>query len=205
MGTVNPSGANVPVAAGDLLIIIQVQDDSIVSANDNTYGDGVVGLPASGSTKTGRAGRFEYTVVTSVSGTTVTLNAPLKNFYVKAAATPTHGRKCYQVIRVPQYANLSFQNNTIIDVTPWDGNSGGVFAVDVSNALTWNGATINAPGRGFRGGGRRLLGSTGLSSTDVRAGATSNANGAKGEGLADTPRYVFNALTSALVSNADEG
>ena len=40
------TGAVTPIAAGDLLLVIQMQDASINTTNTGAYGDGVVGDPA---------------------------------------------------------------------------------------------------------------------------------------------------------------
>ena len=67
-----PTGSSTPIAIGDLLLVIQMQDAAIsYSANDNTYGDGFAGDPGSGSTNLNSSGRYEYVVATSTAGATV--------------------------------------------------------------------------------------------------------------------------------------
>jgi uncharacterized repeat protein (TIGR01451 family) len=83
------SGATTPVAVGDLLMLIQMQDADINSSNSDSYGDGVagggdggvpaipaytsgtVGFPAtgaSGHTAINNAGRYEFVQAIAVSG-----------------------------------------------------------------------------------------------------------------------------------------
>ena len=51
------SGAATAVAAGDVLLVIQVQDATFDSSNTDAYGDGAAGDPASGVTALGATGR----------------------------------------------------------------------------------------------------------------------------------------------------
>ncbi|MDI1301369.1 MAG: DUF11 domain-containing protein [bacterium] len=205
----NSSGSTIPVAsttglaAGDQVLIIQMQGANLSTGSSDTYGDGVAGAPASGylTTATFNAGFYEYGVVQSVTGTQITLAAALTNAYTIVAAPQ---QRTYQVIRVPQYGNLSLAGN--INATAWNGSTGGVLAFDVAGDLNFNGYTIEMNGRGFRGGlGRALAGDTGGNSTDYRTVATKNYHGSKGEGLAGTPRYVWNQLADAAVDAGVEG
>jgi uncharacterized repeat protein (TIGR01451 family)/fimbrial isopeptide formation D2 family protein len=189
-------GSTTPIAAGDLILIMQMQDGSATdfSAAAATYG-----------TNTGTAGLYEYARVTNVAGVTVTLSAPLTNTYVQNYGN----RQTYQVIRVPQYSSAIISG--VVSAAPWDVNiatgaaSGGVFAIDVAGSLTMNaGANINVTGQGFRGGAGRNGTSNRIGGLfgDMRypSGATAaTIDGAsKGEGTAGTPRYVFNGTATPL-------
>src|SRR5690606_14994630 len=89
---------------------------------------------------------------------------------------------------------------------PWNGETGGVLPLDVAGDLNFNGYTISMSGRGFRGGGARVLGGgSGGSGNDYRNLATRNFHNSKGEGIAGTPRYVANQLTNTLVNLGNEG
>src|SRR6058998_682340 len=44
------TGAGTPIAVGDLVVVIQMQDAAIDSANTGAYGNGIAGDPASGWT-----------------------------------------------------------------------------------------------------------------------------------------------------------
>src|SRR5690606_2834952 len=79
------------LASGDMVLVIQMQGADINSANTSSYGDGVAGGEASGwlSNASFTAGRYEYAAVASVSGSTITLNSPLINGYVRANASGT--------------------------------------------------------------------------------------------------------------------
>ncbi len=75
LGAAASGGAQKAIAAGDLLLIIQMQGASINSSNTGSYGDGLPGDPGSGSTSLGSSGLFEFVTATSavpVGGGTLT-------------------------------------------------------------------------------------------------------------------------------------
>ncbi len=200
--TTPSSGSATQIAVGDLLLVIQMQGAQINSTNTNSYGDGLAGDPASGSTNLANSGQFEFVTVTAITigGTTDTVTISgtgagggLLNSYARVAATATQGIQTFQVIRVPQYSSATLSST--LAVFPWNGAVGGVLALDVASQLTLGG-TVSLDGQGFRGGGGRILGGgTGAGSDDVTL-STNNANGSKGEGIAGTPHYVAPALNT---------
>lgn len=189
------SGASTPIAAGDLLLIIQMQGATINSTNTSSYGDGLAGNPGSGFTNLGSSGLFEFVTATNAvptSGGTLqfTGSGPtggLLNSYSHITATTTQAQQTYQVIRVPQYTSATLGSGLV--PFAWNGSLGGVLAIDVSSQLTLGG-TVSLDGLGFRGGaGRQLAGGAGAV-TDYVTSATIATNGSKGEGIAGTPRYI---------------
>jgi hypothetical protein len=206
LGARDGRGAAVNIAPGDLVLIVQMQDASIDSSNSASYGGTSQGA---GYTSIGSSGLYEYATVAAGSATvgagggTLTLAAPLINTYTSAGASSFQGQRRFQVLRVPQSSNVTLAGT--ISAPPWDGNSGGVIAIEAAGQLTWGGATLDAAGRGFRGGGAQCSGSNGtgvpLANTDYRNSFGSGAvnlgglgnvpGGAKGEGVAGTPILVF--------------
>jgi uncharacterized repeat protein (TIGR01451 family) len=203
------SGAAVPIAAGDMLLVIQMQGATINSNNNSAYGSGTSGTFANGYTAIGQTGLYEFVraaSAVSAAGGTVTIvggsGGGLLNSYVHAAATNSAGQRSFQVIRVPQYANATLSGT--VSALPWNGATGGVLAIDVADRLTFAGGTLNASGLGFRGGGALAqAGSGNPSSTDYRSLATRAAHAAKGEGIAGTPTYVNNG--GSLLDTGVEG
>lgn len=225
LGAINPNGATTPIAAGDLLLIIQMQGADINSSNNDSYGNGVSGggndtnlltaptiTGASGNLNNANftAGNYEYVVATgAISGGAVSIRGAgtgggLINSY---SNTPfgTQGQRTYQVIRVPQYANVSLSST--LTAPDWNGSSGGILVYDVAGNLNLNSANININGKGFRGGGGRRLsfGAAGLSAADYATSSSLSANGSKGEGTAGTPRYLIDRATITLIDNGIEG
>ena len=159
VGAADPRGAGTPIAAGDLLLIVQLQDASISSSNSSAYGGSGSGQ---GYTTLNSSGYFEYAVAAGPAAGSVPLATPLLHTYHSGSANGSDGQKRYEVIRVPQASSATITGT--LTAPAWDGNTGGIVAIDVAGALNWNGQTIDVQGRGFRGGG-------GQSSTSDGTGA----------------------------------
>src|SRR6185437_9209476 len=76
VGAIDGRGASTPIALGDLLLIVQVQDASISSSNSTAYGGSGSGQ---GYTTLNSAGRFEYAVAAGPAGGSVPLATALVN------------------------------------------------------------------------------------------------------------------------------
>ncbi|HEX7709119.1 MAG TPA: C25 family cysteine peptidase, partial [Thermoanaerobaculia bacterium] len=195
----------VDITAGDLILIMQMQDAGINSENDDRYGDGLgitggtTGI-GSGYTNANNAGRYEYAIATNTIGagggsltfTAVGGGNGLMYAYTNAAATGTMGQRRFQVIRVPQYASATL--GATLTAATWNGTTGGVLAVDIAGDLALGSTTVSVNGVGFRGGaglGRTGAGTPTPTATDYRNVVGTNAHGAKGEGIAGTPEWVL--------------
>ncbi|HEY1799727.1 MAG TPA: C25 family cysteine peptidase [Terriglobales bacterium] len=208
------TGSATPIASGDEVLIIQMQDAAISSNNDGTYGDGSTG---SGWTNLNNAGVYEFATATSavpVGGGTLTIagagpGGGLLFGYNSAAASGTQGQRTFQVVRVPHFATATL--GTGLTAAAWNGSTGGIFVLDTSGALTLGGHTVTVDGLGFRGGAGLELngGVAGSSTNDYRqvspttypAGPAftgvpvAGIDGPKGEGIAGTPMWVQVANT----------
>ncbi|MFY0563462.1 adventurous gliding motility protein AgmC [Archangium lansingense] len=118
--------------AGDLVMVFQM-----------------TGLPAPASGAqapidlgSSTVGRWELARVATVTASTLELTAPLAGAY---AANVT------QVIRVPEYINVTIAAGRSISAPAWDGSTGGIVAFLATGLVTNNGQ-INANALGFRGG-----------------------------------------------------
>lgn len=201
-----PVTSTTGLAANDLVLVIQMQAAEINATNTNSYGDGVAGGEASGwlNNASFMAGYYEYAAVQSVSGTNITLKNPLVHSYIRSNYVSTLGQRRYQVIRVPQYNNLTLTGN--ITAPAWNGETGGVLPLDVANILDFAGRTVDMQAKGFRGGGSRLLtGGGGGSNTDYRNLSSYNFHAGKGEGFAGTPYYLRPLTGNTALSTGFEG
>ncbi|AFZ02866.1 hypothetical protein [Calothrix sp. PCC 6303] len=206
IGAINPNGNTTPIAKGDLLLIIQMQDADINSTNTDAYGNGVGGdvnsntnivpspLAASGYTSLNNAGRYEYAVANGpVSGGVIPLTKGTTYSYRTAAATSSEGVRSFQVVRVPQYTTATI-TGTLTTAAQWNGGSGGIVALDVREGLNFSaGSVVDVNGLGFRGGGSNPNGYSGSSTSTFRTtsqGSLAGIDGPKGEGIAGTPRFV---------------
>lgn len=210
-----PIGNATNIANGDMVLIIQMQGAEYNSANSDAYGDGVAGGVASGySTSNLAAGTFEYNIVSAYNSGTglVTLSYGLANNYYTRPYSSTLGAQNYQLIRVPRYYDFTINNNRSVTGTAWNGQAGGVIVLEATNTFTFgnSNSTINANALGYRGGGGKNFtgASTSLTNTDYRwnSPVTTSGNstgGAKGEGIAGTPMYVYNSGTSSTTTNIE--
>ena len=194
---------NNQISKGDLLLIIQIQGASINIENNNRYGsgvgDGTNNGGGSGYLSLNNVGKYEYMValndVTSAGGTlnfrASGTNGGLLYSYENKPADANNGVKRFQVIRLMQYSDLTLTADVV--TTPWNGKAGGLIAIDVAGTLNFNGKTINASMTGFRGGYMPVRNIDNTNYPDyVETVPTNNNKGTtKGEGIAGTPRYVW--------------
>lgn len=218
----SPIGNATNIANGDMVLIIQMQGAEYNSANSDDYGDGVAGGNASGYlTSNLVAGTFEYNIVSAYNSGTglVTFSYAIANNYYTRAYSSTTGTQSYQLIRVPRYYDITINNNRSVTGTAWNGSAGGVIVLEATNTFTFgnSNSTINADTLGYRGGGGKRFngvtagnsnGTTGLTNTDYRwnSPVTTSGNstgGAKGEGIAGTPMYIYNGGTNAITTSIE--
>lgn len=123
------------LSSGDLILIIQMQGASISTSNNSSYGS---------ISNYNSCGRYEFARVSAVpNGTSITVANALKNAYTSSGRV--------QIIRVPRYSSLTINNGASITCPDWNGTTGGVIAVESASTVVINGS-INADGKGFRGG-----------------------------------------------------
>ncbi|MEM6251356.1 MAG: GEVED domain-containing protein [Cyanobacteria bacterium P01_D01_bin.156] len=211
LGPIHTGGNTTTIEKGDKLLIIQMQDADITSTNADTYGSGTSGTAASGSTALNTAGYYQYVVADSAvgaAGGTLQLADPLAFTFTHSDFSGTSGQRRFQVIRMPQYYDASITG--IVTAAPWNGASGGVVGLDVAKTLTFAGGTIDVSGQGFRGGGGLNVLGDGVAlpypgNTDYVSLATNPYHGSKGEGIAGTPRYIRNDVTTTVTDTGIEG
>ncbi|MCC5887121.1 MAG: DUF11 domain-containing protein [Gammaproteobacteria bacterium] len=204
------AGAATPIAAGDLLLVIQMQGADINTTNTSAYGSGVTGNPGLGLLPGSLiAGRHEYVeALGPVTGGSVAIRGlgagnGLIHSYVSAAAG-AQGQRSFQVIRVPQYTTATLSGG--LTAPAWNGSTGGVLVIDVQQNLTLSG-NVNLTGGGFRGGGGRQRGTTQPAPLVLEYVTTSatDRNASKGEGVAGTPRYTYSNISNTVTDNTAEG
>jgi len=164
------------LAAGDLIMIIQMQGATIKGTNtggiDNTT-DSTWGAV----TNYNNCGNWEFAEVKSVSGSTgITLDCPLTRSYTAAGKT--------QVVRVPRYSNLTINSPGSITCDPWNASVGGVCAIEVENNTVINaGGSMDVSGKGFRGGQLDNTAHSPLMNLFFQASSKPEDGAEKGEGI----------------------
>ena len=155
------------LAAGDLIMIVQMAGATIDSSNTASYGQ---------VTSLNNAGRYEYVTISKVEGGMLTLNPPcgglLHSYTVNGKV---------QILRVPRYTSLRVNSGASLTAPAWNGSFGGIVAVQVDNNVVIDGE-INVSGRGFRGGGTPPLG--GATGRAEYVTAQQDFGAEKGEGIA---------------------
>ena len=153
-------------AAGDKVLLIQMQGASITQTNTVNFGD----IAAIGD-----AGNYEFGIIDHFSGNDVYFSKILLRTYTPSGSV--------QMISVPQYAAVSIDNE--LTAKPWDGNTGGVIVFESSDIVTLN-ANINGSEQGFRGGDKSVQGGNCFSSSNntFTYPYPSVEAGKKGEGIA---------------------
>jgi hypothetical protein len=191
------------LAAGDLILIIQMQGTSMnvdtyaaseyINSNGQFWGpyttpfghqnDWPLFIPLWGEiTAYNQTGKFELAQVRSVSGTaTINLTCPLTNNYAISGRV--------QIVRVPRFGNLTINSNASTVPSLWNGTSGGVLAIEVDGNLILNAnGKISSSGYGFRGGvtENQTLGAPSGSVNDVGfcASHVATQGAEKGESIA---------------------
>ncbi|MEI6409728.1 MAG: T9SS type A sorting domain-containing protein [Bacteroidota bacterium] len=159
-------GSTAGFAAGDKVLLIQMQGATVDLTNTQNFGDIL---------DPGYAGNYEFNRVASVSGNTVQLQFALTRPYDVAGRV--------QLIRVPEYFDVSVSNLTC---KPWNGVTGGVLAIDVKNQLVLNG-NMDVSGKGFRGGLFTNDAVVPADQTDYYYPPNPSLAAAKGEGIAIIP------------------
>lgn len=171
-------GAGNSLAAGDLIMIIQMQGTTILGApdaftptisnpNDATWGS---------VTNYNNTGKFEFCQVSAVpSSTSITVDCGLTNSYTAAGRV--------QIIRVQRYNTLTITSPGVLTCQAWNGSTGGVLSVEVyGNTIINAGGKINASSTGFRGGA--LFTSTGRTTTGLYSCVSLDVGTNKGESVA---------------------
>lgn len=189
------------IVAGDLLLVIQMQDAEYNQVNDVNFGDGAGGAAGAGSTSLGNSGRYEYVEaegpvsgggVITIRGANI-LPGPvygLLNSYTTAprddTGTGRRGQRTFQVVRVARRGSGTLTAG--LTVSTWNGRTGGILAVDVAGNLALGGVTVSVDGMGFRGGvGISQGGDGSLDDADYMTLDSDSGHGRKAEGIDCTP------------------
>lgn len=164
VNNINDLNISSNLTCGDLIFIYQAQGASINNTNTNQYGNIL---------SYGNAGLYELHHVVSLSGNTITLDAPLINAYFTSGHT--------QIIKVPQYSTLDINSLGSVTTPSWDGSKGGIVVIHSLDSIIVTGR-INSTGKGFRGGIHRTSGYVYTGSQYVSS--VISHGGEKGEGIA---------------------
>ena len=187
-------GATDQTEPGSLLLIVQMQGARIFPDNSMNYGgnDGT----GSGYTSLNNVGTFEFAIVQEITENWIFLQSPLQHDY--QVQNGDDGSSKFQIVTVRRCTEAIMVGN--ITCANWNGETGGILALDVANQLETQRNTIDCTGTGYRGGhGIDFRGGSNLNNSF--AFVTSNSfpsttrfldrpgggDQLKGEGIAGTP------------------
>ncbi|MFO0590844.1 MAG: hypothetical protein U0441_25090 [Polyangiaceae bacterium] len=158
-----------PLAAGDLILVIQMQGAAIDATDTAAYGT---------VTNLNNAGRYEIIGVAGTNGNTISLNTScggLKYAYTAAGHV--------QVVRIPQLTTLTVDATGSITAPAWDGTRGGVVAIHAASTVTLNGL-LDVSAKGFRGGAIENNSANPGSNVTIYRSAADTDGAEKGESVA---------------------
>jgi hypothetical protein len=179
---------------GEKVMLIQMQDNVIGTnvSNANTFGT-IAGI--------GSAGNYEFLTIathTEVSGLPNTMtftSAPTKTYTFTANSS-------VQIVSLRRLGSPNFSTTSAMSALAWNGDIGGVVAIEVLGTLTLN-HSINANYSGFRGGAK---------STDYGAGClnsvyitSSSSYGFKGEGIHKNNNVNYTNARGKIASGGGGG
>jgi thermitase len=153
----NGSDGNLTIVSGQTYYVDNLR--SIV-ANTTSSGQNIISVASTSGFTVGQeililqtqgvgAGSYEFASITNINGNTIEISHNLAYTYTNG------GNSRAQVIRVPNYQNVTIQTGGTLTATNWDGYSGGVIAFRVQGTISIQpGGSINANGLGYRGGYR---------------------------------------------------
>lgn len=189
----NVNETNHTFTVGGNVIVMQMQDDVIGTNTTNATTFGNIGSISN-------AGNFEVMSILSRTPavgtpTAVTLSGALANTYNTGANSS---------VQLITFRNLGANYTTSANITglTWDGNVGGVIAIEVTNTLTLQ-HSISANQIGFRLGSRSNSAGGGCNAGTYISSTTSE--GAKGEGIYKITNSGFTRARGKVANGGGAG
>lgn len=128
--------------------VVTLNDLSTLAEGDEVL---IINMHGSDAAHT-HVGVYEFGTVSSVSGTEVTLSAPLASTFGEASNADLSGQ-AIQVVRVPNYTDVAIDAGGLLTAPPWDGETGGIVAFRASGTLSIaDGGAVSADDLGYAAG-----------------------------------------------------
>lgn len=190
----NVNQASHTFTVGGDVIIMQMQDDVIGTNTTNVAAFGNLSSIAN-------AGTYEIRTISARSPaagtpTTITFSSPLSGTY------NTGANSSVQLITLRDLG-ANYTTTATISGLAWDGNVGGVVAIQVTNTLTLNNS-ISANAIGFAGGTRNPNGYSACESTTYATAIATRYSG-KGEGIYKRTNAAFAGARGKILNGGGGG
>lgn len=174
----------------------EIFSDGLYSIDHFNIGDEVMILQTQDYSKGKHAGVFEFKTIESIESSSygnnstriITFTEPTENYYVVGNGNCDWAITS-QIIRIPNYTDVTIPEDTNIIAKAWSGYHGGVICFRCSGLLTING-DICATGCGFRGGQGGYSYKYGLNYTNIETDIPTSGESPAGFGnMPSTDQY----------------
>ena len=164
---------------------IKVEDGSIFNINQEVL------IHQTQDYANNQAGLYEFKTISNINGNILTFYEPLSHTYYSGQGNALQS-EVSQVVSVPNFRNVTINNNASITAKKWDGYSGGIVVFRAADEIFCDVASlgVSVSAKGFRGGGDN--------------GGLDGAPGDPGEGYKGLG-WHNNTTVSNCVSNANGG
>lgn len=199
----NVNQTNHTFIVGEYVVVMQMQGD-VIGANTNN--DAAFGnLSSAGST-----GLYEIKEITAIDGnSTAGFSSATPTSLTVISLTNTYStvaNASLQIISFRQMSATNYATTGNITALDWDGNVGGVVAIDVPGTLTLN-HSITANAAGFRGGtvSNNNGGPQCVAANTTRYRENTNTLGFKGEGIYKNTNNLYNNGRAKILNGGGGG
>ncbi len=122
-------------------------------------------------------GKYDELTITTIVGTTISFTPVLTNSYSTVAPGLA------QIVKIPQYTNVTITSTGTLTAPAWDGATGGILIFYVNGTLNiQSGGRINVTGIGFPGGTGGIGGTAGTGGAGGTGGSSAIGGQAGGNG-----------------------
>jgi hypothetical protein len=199
----NVNQTNHTFIVGEYVVVMQMQGD-VIGANTNN--DAAFGnLSSVGST-----GLFEIKQITAINGnSTLGFSSATPTSLTVISLNNTYSTVANASLQIISFRRMSATNYATtgnITALDWDGNVGGVVAIEVPGTLTLN-HSITANAAGFRGGtvSNNNGGPQCVAANTTRYRENTNTLGFKGEGIYKNTNNLYNNGRAKILNGGGGG
>lgn len=193
----NVNVANHSFTVGGAVVVMQMQDDVIGTNTTNASTFGGLGSISN-------AGAYQVRIIAAVTPTSGTPTSVT----LAAALTGTYNTGTNSSVQMISFRDLGANYTTTANLSApaWDGNVGGVLAIQTTGTLTLNHRLL-ADGLGFRGGSysNNNSGATCTSPSNTLYIANNANLGYKGEGIYRNTTNTFNNARGRMLNGGGGG
>jgi len=186
-GSLTVSSANTVVNTYTYLTGNENSGNTTLSVNSTSgfgIGDEILIIQMQNGTGSGSAGTYEFATISSTGVGTITIENSISNSYGSGTFNAISS-SVTQIVRVPQYTDVTINSGASITASAWNGFSGGIVVFRSQGTVNTTGY-INVSEKGYRGGdcngcGNNAWGDQGEGTTGIGTNSQS-ANGIGGGG-----------------------